>query len=278
MTVGTILAHLSHKATAARLADAGLALAERLDAHLVAQHTLEGIMVYPGVEAYFSPSMSDAVDAAQTARADAIEAIFRERAGNASARCEWRTVRGAPLAAADRMAVACRNADLVLLALPGSADAPSEHRHVAERVVRGGGRPVLLVPEAGIGGGVGRRVVMAHADAREAARAAFDALPLLAQGAAIHLVHVGGDLDAMRHHSMIEMSAVLARHGHDVVMTQREPHHDTVAEVLVREAREVGADMLVAGAFGHSRAYEFLFGATTSALLRDAPVPLLLSC
>ncbi|MEM7644971.1 MAG: universal stress protein, partial [Pseudomonadota bacterium] len=102
-------------------------------------------------------------------------------------------------------------------------------------------------------------------------------LPLLEPKAEIHVVHVGDERDELRDFAMTELSAALARHGHDVTMTHRARHGRDVADVLLHEAREVGADIIASGAYGHSRTYAFFLGATTGELIRDTNVPVLFS-
>ena len=159
---------------------------------------------------------------------------------------------------------------------PDAAANPSDQRHAFGRVVREGGRPVLLVPPEGLSQrGIGRRIVLAHAPTREAARAAFDAIPLLAEGAEVHVVHVGDGRDELRDDAMTDLASTLSRHGGRVTLTHRPRRGRPVAEVLTAEAAEVGADMIAAGAFGHSRTYDFFLGATTGELVRTARVPVL---
>ena len=73
------------------------------------------------------------------------------------------------------------------------------------------------------------------------------------------------------------MAAALDRHGFKAEVVQRSKSSAKVTEILEREALERGADLIVTGAFGHSRIYDFVIGAVTLDLMRTAKVPVLFS-
>ncbi|WP_298432426.1 universal stress protein [uncultured Jannaschia sp.] len=277
MTIRTILTCLLNESSADLLSEASTALAARFDAHLVGQHTVEAIVVYPGIAMHISGPTFDGFNAAQAKQSKAIEAVFRAAVDRAGVKGEWRNVDTGSAIAADRMIESARSADLVVMTRPDRDYDRPDQRFALDQVIRDGGRPVLLVPDTGLGDGVGQRAILAHAGTRESARAAFDLIPLLEDGAAIHVVHVGNERDEMRDFAMTELSAALARHGFDVTMTHRVPHDRSIAKVLLDEAREVGADVIAAGAYGHSRTYAFFLGDTTGDLIRDTNVPVLFS-
>ena len=74
-----------------------------------------------------------------------------------------------------------------------------------------------------------------------------------------------------------DLAAALSRHGARMTVTHRAHGGRSVADVLLHEAAEIGADLVVTGAFGHSRAYDFVIGAATRELLGSAPLPVLYS-
>jgi nucleotide-binding universal stress UspA family protein len=278
MTVKTILACFLNQGSASVLSNAATALAARHDAHVTGLHALEAIIIYPGVGMYVPGPTFAALTAAQRTDGEAIGAIFEEAARLAGGAREWRMVHAGAVTAADRIIESARASDLVVMARPESGSERSDQRHAFSRVVREAGRPVLVVPPAGLPtDGVGQRVVIAHAPTREAARAAFDALSLLSEGAELHLVHAGDERDELRDDAMTDLAGALARHGAKVTLTHRPLRGRTVAKVLEDEVAEIGADLIVAGAFGHSRTYDFFVGATTGDLMRSSEVPVLFS-
>lgn len=83
--------------------------------------------------------------------------------------------------------------------------------------------------------------------------------------------------DALQDGDAIDMVEMFARHGLKPTLAHREPMGNSIADVLNKAAFEIGADLIATGAFGHSRTYDFVIGATTHALLRDHKVPILFS-
>ena len=69
----------------------------------------------------------------------------------------------------------------------------------------------------------------------------------------------------------------LTRHGIQTTVARVQSHGRPIAQALQEHAREIGADMLVMGAFGHSRIRDFVLGGATSGILRQLELPVLLS-
>jgi nucleotide-binding universal stress UspA family protein len=109
----------------------------------------------------------------------------------------------------------------------------------------------------------------------EAANALRAALPLLKQAAAVHIVAIDEDKDF--DFPPLGASVYLSRHGIHAELIRESKGTHSVDERLVASARSLGASYLVMGAYGHSRAREYLFGGVTRSLLKDCPIPLLLS-
>lgn len=172
-----------------------------------------------------------------------------------------------------------RSADLVVLGGAGALGADSEAASVAldtldtlYALVMHGGRPVLLVPDT-VPEVIGRRVLVAWNGSAEAARALAGALPILEAAAHVSVVRAeeveeAGDLEAPL--------AYLGGHGitpQSWVVT----HGGDPAAAILREAEALEADLLVMGAYSHSRLREVVLGGFTHYALRHATLPLLLS-
>ena len=148
----------------------------------------------------------------------------------------------------------------------------------APDVIRNSGRPVIVVPLDYEGPEIGSNVVLGWSDTREATRAAHDLLIVAENGASVTVLRVGGEAsDALSDSDGIDLSEALSRHRLKPTLERRDPVGHSVAEVLNQTAFEKGADLIVTGAFGHSRAYDFVLGATTYALLKEAKLPVLFS-
>ena len=119
----------------------------------------------------------------------------------------------------------------------------------------------------------GRKVMIAWKPGREAARAVFDALPILTKAEEVHILEVleeGAEPDT-------EIAAVLARHGIKPVVRRSIAAQVGIGDEILSRLADAGADMLVMGAYGHSRLSEFVFGGATRRILRDMTVPTLFS-
>jgi nucleotide-binding universal stress UspA family protein len=139
------------------------------------------------------------------------------------------------------------------------------------------GRPVLLVPE-GIESLEAQRVMVAWKDVREARRAVRDAIPFLGRAKQVIIVEVceyGSEAQSQQH--MNDLGAYLLRH--EVAVTEKAYLHtqQPLAAELLRFAKDAKIDLLVAGAYGHSRLDEWVFGGVTRGLLRNSPICCLFS-
>ena len=149
-----------------------------------------------------------------------------------------------------------------------------------EQVLFAAGRPVLVVPHAGSFESLGRRVLVGWNASREAARAVADALPILAAAESVTVLAVDPDASpnpqgggARRRHR-----AAFGAAWRDGEGRARDRADDTPdAEVLLNKASELAADLIVVGAYGHSRLREMVLGGVTRTLLQRMTVPVLMS-
>jgi nucleotide-binding universal stress UspA family protein len=170
-----------------------------------------------------------------------------------------------------------RHASLAIVGPPARAPRPGTPLSVSEAIIFASGRPALRLPVDWPPDRLARRIVVGWNGSREATRAIADALPFLVQAASVHLVvvpeaKIRGVLGA---EPGMDISRHLARHGVPVVLEQREGSE--AGAVLLERARTLEADLLVMGAYSHSKLSEFIFGGATQAVLSAAELPLLLS-
>ncbi|HET6970739.1 MAG TPA: universal stress protein [Phenylobacterium sp.] len=198
------------------------------------------------------------------------EAGFRRDA--AGAKTEWRSIQDYPHQALVRTAHA---ADLIVVSPRGGlgvtrAADPAD-------VVMSAGRPVLMVPN-GLSHLHGMSVVVAWKDTRECRRALADALPFLqrADEVIVHAVCDKDRADAAKLETD-DVVANLKRHGVDAraLVTHAEP--EAVVAELTRVAAMNGADLIVTGAYGHSRLREWAFGGVTDEFMHRPPCFVLMS-
>ena len=154
----------------------------------------------------------------------------------------------------------------------------SDDRWFAETVIFGSGRPTLILP-------VNPRarpfalgtVAVAWDFSRVAARAVSDALPFLERAKKVRVVTVLNEKHLDNKHSAEELSKNLSRHGIDVVLDRVDARGRTIGDVLETYVGSNDVDMLVMGAYGHSRFREFVLGGATMSLLSKPPLPVLFS-
>lgn len=201
------------------------------------------------------------------------EKWFRGLAGNRHRKPEWRGVLDFP---ADALARNARAADLAVIGRskgPGDAYTALDPRRAVLTI----GRPALVVPD-GVSELRAEHVVIGWKDTRESRRAVQDALPFLRLAARVTIVHVrmAGEEATVRSGTE-DVAAYLTRHrirGGPRVILQQE---GSEAAQLIRLAQDERADLLVVGAYGHSRLGEWIFGGMTHELLATSPICCLMS-
>lgn len=166
-----------------------------------------------------------------------------------------------------------RLADLIILAA-GDDGLGFAEREIAETALAKSGRPVLLVPNHGMSH-VPRKALVAWNGSAEAASAVAMAMPLLTLAGNAHVLTVG-DLPASTP-APGEVDRALRRHGVKASHGELEPTKEPVHDRLVAEANRVGADVLIMGAYSHTRWREFVLGGVTNALLAEPTLPILLA-
>jgi nucleotide-binding universal stress UspA family protein len=135
----------------------------------------------------------------------------------------------------------------------------------------------LIVPAVGRFERVGRRVLVAWNASREAARALGDALPLLVDAQAVTVLSIGSTATIDNEHRGADVTRRLARHGITATAAASIAKDADVGDVLLSRAADHGADLIVMGAYGHSRTREWLLGGAARHLLRHMTVPVLMA-
>ena len=284
MALKDILVHLDASPRGAvRLAIAA-ELATRHGAHLTA---LYGIELPSPALFYGDPSgfadvrlieeMMDKMRETARAAAQPVEASFTERLRRDGIEGEWRLVEGG---LAETVALHARYADLAIIGQHDPDDTSStSDAQIAAHTLLSSGRPVLIIPYIGNIASLGQTVLIGWKSSREAARALNDALPLLQQARSVTVLAVnpeegiGGDGDV----PAADIALHLARHGVKATAAHTAAKEIDEGNALLNFADDIGADLIVAGGYGHSRAREFMFGGATRTLLTTMTVPVLMS-
>jgi nucleotide-binding universal stress UspA family protein len=147
-----------------------------------------------------------------------------------------------------------------------------------EAVLFEGGRGVLLIPEGVRPREAIRTIVIGWVNAREAARALAEAMPLLRLATSTHLVSVDkADRDFKHMPTISDVAAHLDRHGVAVSVDLISEAPRDAAAAILEQARRFSADLIVTGAYGHSRFREWILGGATRDLIAQSNMPLLMA-
>jgi nucleotide-binding universal stress UspA family protein len=277
MSYKTILAYLSDKRRAEAVLEPAIRLAGRNNAHLIGMHVYPGVPA-PPVPLPFGSDVVKAVAAAQQKETEEISETFSRMTANQPFVAEWRAEKGPHVDPTSVVLGHGRAADLIVAGQTDPDWDTSPVQDVAEHLALGSGRPVLVVPYIGRYPEIGRNVVIAWKGGRESARAVFDALPILKQAEEVQILEIdegSGTRDGASPDSSIAIA--LARHGIKPTVRTSIAGDIKVGDEILSRLADMGADLLVMGAYGHSRMRELVFGGVTRHIARHMTVPTLFS-
>jgi nucleotide-binding universal stress UspA family protein len=274
MTYATVMVSLAlDQSNEARLQAAG-ELAERFEADIVgvaAAQFAPPLYFTDGAEAQ---RLIDREEASVRRRLADLEAQFRAATRHRGGRAEWRSAMDFP---ARYVLAQMRCADIVVTGGQSPAFSDAFALASSKDLVMQAGRPLLVVPDRVKWLDL-RSVLVAWKDTPEARRAVVDALPLLRKASDVAIVEIP-EQDDERPAAMArvtDVAAWLARHG--VTATARVPEEaGQTTTQLEKIAGDVGAGLIVAGAYGHSRFRELILGGVTEYLVTQSVRCVLLS-
>lgn len=170
--------------------------------------------------------------------------------------------------------------DLAIMPMPDANHvARLDAQWHVETIVFGSGHPTIIVPqreEQGTAPTLGT-IIVAWDNSRTAARAITDAMPILHAAKQVRVLTILGEKEIRFPQSGAELGRHLARHGISTVVDQVEARGEPIGEVLRQQVTTHGGDLLVMGAYGHSRIREFILGGATKAMLSHPPAVLFVS-
>lgn len=276
MAYKTVLVHCNDKDGIARVVEPAAEVAAQFGAHLIGLSVTPPVYVVPAG----MPGTPDTIVVDEHCKAyrkhnPEMKAAFEAAARRHKLAAEWREVDAGSRSVAE---AALEHASTVDLIVAGQK-AGLGRLDIADRLVLGNGRPVLIVPREAPVRQVGARILVGWNARREAARAAFDALPLLKRADWVKVVWVNPQFEGglARDAPAADVCTALARHGVKCEATEAVRPRTDVGKTLLACAREHGADLLVMGCYGHSRLREFVFGGASADVLEHMTLPVLMS-
>lgn len=279
MSYKTILVHLNDHRRADRLLAAAVPLARRWDAHLIGLGILPPFVVIPAMDGAGASVTVDEHRKAYQGELARLKRAFGAATSDLQRPGEWREVDAGLGTTAAALIQVARTADLVVAAQADREWPSSALLEDPSRVAIECGRPLLVIPNRGTVSMPPKRVTVAWNARREAARAAFDALPLLKEANEVDVLSirganepsVSGDLPGA------EICATLARHGVKCSESEATAASVDVGTEILRRAEASGAELVVMGCYGHSRLREFVLGGASREVLAHMRLPVLLS-
>lgn len=274
MTYRSIMVHLDPQTSNESALRVACELADRFDARIIG--TASGLPNVPvHLEGMVASSVLEADYEQLKVAIDRCEARFRDALKSLHRPSEWRAAADYP---ADFLAAEARAADLVIVGRPGD-DAvffPQQSLDIGDAVMQAA-RPVLIVPANQTCLPL-HRALLAWKDTPQARRVAAAALPLLASYQDVMVVEIVSDpqdKDAATRR-VDDVATWLHRHG-VAASARADLTTEDAGDVLRSIAAEHAVDLIVAGAYGHSRLREWVFGGVTRNLLQHCPVSTLLA-
>jgi nucleotide-binding universal stress UspA family protein len=246
MGLKDLLVHVDNDPACSSRVDVAVALAAKHGAHLTGLHAM-GWPRLPGyVEVELPPNFLEEQRRHLEGLARQAEERFHDRARRRGIRGEWRVDTGDIVGTTKLHA---RYADLTVVGQGRDlVNAPYDLAFLPEELALGVGRPVLVVPRYGTFETVGERVLIAWNGSREATR-------VPSADVALHL----------------------ARHGVAAEAASTPGLDIGVGDLVLSRAADLGVDLIVMGAYGHTRVREMILGGATRHILQHMTVPVLMS-
>jgi len=280
MSYKSILVYVDDKEDCARQAEAAVLIAKRPGTNItglaLASYSPAPAYMEAAIPADLQIKLREELEERADETKDALCAELQQR----DAQCECLMESCLDGEVADIVGLHARYHDLMVLRQTDpNADAPQGGRGVIEDIVLGSGRPAVIVPYIGSGKAIGKKVTVAWDASREAARAVADAMPLLKAADAVSVLVVNPQEGRYGHGQEpgADIARHMARHGVTATVDQEHFHDITVGEAILSQIADNGSDLLVMGAYGHSRLRELILGGVTQTIFHNMTVPVFVS-
>ena len=275
MAYKTILVCLNETSRVPELIKVARDLGLRFNAHISGLYIIPAVQVYPSDGYAGGTNIFDGTRVFFQDQLLKVKEAFEGGMRVDKLSFEFHVVDSTLPSIANEMINNCRNVDLVVISNTDRDESGEVESDFVETLVLAAGRPVLILPYKGEVKLKTDQIMVGWDDSRESSRAVFDALPFLQEATLTRLVTVdvpaGGALPAA------SIAETLDRHGVKAEITDVVSDGASVGETLLRAANDHGAELVVLGAYGHSRFSEMIFGGATRHILRNLDRPVLMS-
>ncbi len=258
--------------------ETAFAYAKLFNSHVTGVHMIP----YPVIPVYggMYPDMTSYSAAYQIdtfkQKAEELEQIFIKQGESANIPCDWKVIEGLNL---DFVIENARYYDLVISSSGYSHYSDEVSHHLSDYFSTVIGRPLLILPNLNKVFSPPTKVIIAWNESHEAARAVHDAIPILRLAEHIQIVSVSKS-DKNEKHNMIraeQLRTHLSHHGIQTDVYAPDKSSQGIGYTIHECALEYNSDMIIMGAYGHSRFKEIILGGTTKHLIEHSTLPLLVS-
>ena len=254
-----------------------LNLAESETAHLAIVMPVEYPMPIPsefGISPYsiYLGVYEDSLKAAERL-ADSL----REKLKNTAAATEVRVVSTPLMNSAQISALHARHADLSVIGGDEAGNVSAAFENMFTELLMESGRPVLFVPAACEVVTPAKRILIAWTPTRESSRAVHDAMPFLYKSESIEVLIIDPEVNESAHGEQpgADIATHLARHGLNVRVVVQPKMGKNKGQAILEHAKQMDAQLIVAGGYGHSRFREQIFGGVSKELIQNIQFPVL---
>lgn len=273
-----ISVHLDRGFDCARRIEIALELARRHQAEVLGIYASAAPPQYYYGESVLMTNALKVMHDLQAQDSNKVQNAFLERARASDIPASVTIGHGLPSESLSRLA---RCTDLLIISQENDNDIEAAQEiELVEQTMLSTGRPVMVVPNAGAFPIVGDRVLLSWDGSRESARALSDALPLLRRASSVVVLTMDeGDTRGKNAASTLdELLAYFSAHGLPAPETaNRDIKGVGVGETILNAAADFSSDLIVMGAYGHSKLRQWAMGGATSSILRSMTVPILFS-
>ena len=270
MSFKTILVHLANDPEHRNRLILAQHLAEQYQAHVVALFITNSGTSISGRAA--SAAYLAEIKHANEKKAQALRQEFDSYFSQAKINHSWIIEEG------DHLELTREQAHIADLVIVGQAHPEHLEDYISlqlpERLIVSAGCPVIVVPDGGVSGAIGRNILIAFTMSREAGRAVRCALPFLKSAQTVTLFTKDQSEKKIK---SSEIADYLARHGIKTEIAPEALSGRDIGEEILHQAEQGGHDLVVMGAYGYSKLHEFLWGGASRTIFSKAKIPLFVS-
>jgi nucleotide-binding universal stress UspA family protein len=279
MTIKNILVYVDGSPGSGTALKGAVRIASDFDAKLTGFYVIPDFAIVAAVPEAAMMSEQLLADMRENAekKAVAAETLFREASKTLGEKSDWVCEDGALSGTRDAAAALAFYSDLTVIGQYDDETPTENDASLPQDLVVDSGRPLILLPKTADMAGFGNHVMIAWKESREAARAVSDALPFLSGAKTVTVMTVAKQ-DKTEGADLGKIKQFLGEHGiKATVDSVTAKDGESTSAAMFAHAHRSGADMLVAGAYSHSRWREGLFGGVTKSIFNSISIPTLLS-